>query len=209
MAYHGGMEQEQRILIQQQFIYGQLDIICATSAFGMGINKENIRFIIHYHLPLQIESYLQEIGRAGRDGDKSIAVLLYSQGDESLAYQLSEGELPAKEQIEFLASIIKDNKRNSVTITEKEEWRERAGFSEVQWRIVCDYLELIGGDEEKPFESLTGFIEKRLAYKRSKIALMMDMIHSEGCRRNSIINYFGEEVDKRKIVTNCCDPMWN
>ena len=66
-AYHGGMEQEQRILIQQQFLFGQLNIICATSAFGMGINKDNIRFIIHFHLPNQIESYLQEIGRAGRD----------------------------------------------------------------------------------------------------------------------------------------------
>src|SRR5690606_29381939 len=61
-AYHGGMEQEQRILIQQQFLYGQLQIVCATSAFGMGINKNDIRFIIHYHLPGQIESYLQEIG---------------------------------------------------------------------------------------------------------------------------------------------------
>ena len=68
MAYHGGMDQESRILIQQQFLHNQLDIICATSAFGMGINKENIRFVIHFHMPQQMESYLQEIGRAGRDG---------------------------------------------------------------------------------------------------------------------------------------------
>ena len=68
MAYHGGMDQESRILIQQQFLHNQLDIICATSAFGMGINKENIRFVIHFHMPQNMESYLQEIGRAGRDG---------------------------------------------------------------------------------------------------------------------------------------------
>src|SRR6185437_11113716 len=99
-AYHSGMEQEQRILIQQQFLHGQLNIICATSAFGMGINKENIRFIIHFHMPGQIESYIQEIGRAGRDGEKSIAVLLYCKGDEQLHYQLMDYELPNEWQIQ-------------------------------------------------------------------------------------------------------------
>ncbi|HZG72728.1 MAG TPA: RecQ family ATP-dependent DNA helicase, partial [Chondromyces sp.] len=64
--YHGGMDQDDRILIQQQFLHDELDVICATSAFGMGINKENVRFVIHYQLPSRLESYLQEIGRAGR-----------------------------------------------------------------------------------------------------------------------------------------------
>ena len=59
----------QEFLIQQQFLHNQLDVICATSAFGMGINKDNIRFVIHFHMPQQMESYLQEIGRAGRDGE--------------------------------------------------------------------------------------------------------------------------------------------
>lgn len=72
MAYHGSLEPTTRVLIQQQFIHNQLDVVCATSAFGMGINKENIRFIIHFHLPMQVESYLQEIGRAGRDGLPSV-----------------------------------------------------------------------------------------------------------------------------------------
>src|SRR5690625_5385315 len=66
--YHGGMEQIDRISIQQQFMNDQLDVICCTSAFGMGINKPNIRLVIHYHFPSQIESFIQEVGRAGRDG---------------------------------------------------------------------------------------------------------------------------------------------
>ncbi|PTY82567.1 hypothetical protein B5V90_19640 [Heyndrickxia sporothermodurans] len=57
-AYHGGMDREQRILIQQQFLHNQLQVICATSAFGMGVNKENIRFVIHFHMPYQLDSYL-------------------------------------------------------------------------------------------------------------------------------------------------------
>ncbi|MBR8646079.1 hypothetical protein KEH51_25865 [[Brevibacterium] frigoritolerans] len=68
--YHGGMEQEQRMLIQQQFISGQLKIICATSAFGMGVNKSDVRYVIHYHIPSTMEAYLQEIGRAGETGNK-------------------------------------------------------------------------------------------------------------------------------------------
>ncbi|MFP3472428.1 helicase-related protein, partial [Micrococcus sp. SIMBA_144] len=70
------MEQEERILIQQQFISGKLRMICATSAFGMGVNKEDIRFVIHFHFPSSIEAFLQEIGRAGRDGNNSVSVVL-------------------------------------------------------------------------------------------------------------------------------------
>src|SRR5699024_9562782 len=67
-SYHGGMEQLDRITIQQQFMNEQLDVICCTSAFGMGINKNNIRLVIHYHFPAQLDSFIDEIGRAGRDG---------------------------------------------------------------------------------------------------------------------------------------------
>ena len=98
------MDQESRILIQQQFLHNQLEIICATSAFGMGINKENIRYVIHFHMPQQMESYLQEIGRAGRDGKQSIAILLYSTGDEQFAFQLADSELPTPVQLDWLST---------------------------------------------------------------------------------------------------------
>src|SRR5699024_10174303 len=75
--YHGGLDTMDRLKIQQQLMNEQLDVICCTSAFGMGINKPDIRMIIHYHIPTQIESYIQEIGRAGRDGKESVSVLLY------------------------------------------------------------------------------------------------------------------------------------
>ncbi len=77
-AYHAGVAPIERFRIQNQFMNNELQVICATSAFGMGIDKNDIRYVIHYHLPSNLENYLQEIGRAGRDGKQSLAVLLYT-----------------------------------------------------------------------------------------------------------------------------------
>lgn len=80
-TYHADRSNEDRNAIQHQFLAGELDVICATSAFGMGINKLDIRFVIHYHVPGSLEEYLQEAGRAGRDGQQSVATLFYDHAD--------------------------------------------------------------------------------------------------------------------------------
>lgn len=100
-AYHADLDTETRFKVQQQFMLDQLDVICATSAFGMGIDKNNVRFVIHYHMPGDLESYWQEIGRAGRDGQQAIAILLYQVGDEQVAQFLSEASVPQPEEINY------------------------------------------------------------------------------------------------------------
>ncbi|MDP4083915.1 MAG: ATP-dependent DNA helicase RecQ [Bacillota bacterium] len=208
MAYHAGLDQEQRVLIQQQFIHGQLDVICATSAFGMGINKNNVRFIIHYHMPMQIESYLQEIGRAGRDGLPSIAILLYSEGDVELPLQLAEGEMPSKEQVDWFFSWLKNNNHGKIELFySNNDLRTIGGFSEIQWRIIEDIMKTLirieNMDVEKMHDLVNEYINKRLEVKRANIFKMKKWIDLNGCRRDYILDYFDEPI-KRNIPA-CCD----
>ncbi|MCJ7839431.1 ATP-dependent DNA helicase [Lederbergia sp. NSJ-179] len=193
-AYHGGMNQEQRILIQQQFLYGQLEVICATSAFGMGINKKNIRFVIHYHMPGQMESYIQEIGRAGRDGKDSIALLLYSTGDEMLPIRLIEQELPEEWQINAYYNLSAT--KNKLKIVEDLK------LTETQLRYL-DYYSNDFRDKQAIAGKVIEMRKIRQEIKLKKVWEMSNWIHTKECRRKKALIYFQESY--KQSPEQCCD----
>ncbi|MDR3240715.1 MAG: RecQ family ATP-dependent DNA helicase [Lactobacillaceae bacterium] len=99
MDYHAGLDNQDRYRIQHQFMLGQIDLVTATSAFGMGLDKADVRYVIHYQLSSDLANYLQEFGRAGRDGQTSAAILLYAQGDEFLQTAMINLTLPTEQAI--------------------------------------------------------------------------------------------------------------
>jgi RecQ family ATP-dependent DNA helicase len=99
VAYHAGMEDAERVRAQDEFMSGARQMIVATNAFGMGIDKPDIRFVAHYHMPGSIEAYYQEIGRAGRDGLPSDCTLLFNYADKRTQDYFIEGSYPPPEVI--------------------------------------------------------------------------------------------------------------
>ncbi|WP_404452877.1 RecQ family ATP-dependent DNA helicase [Virgibacillus necropolis] len=212
--YHGGMDTMDRISVQQQFMNNQLDVICCTSAFGMGINKKDIRLIIHYHLPLQLESFIQEVGRAGRDGEESVSLLLYSEHDYYLPVNLVKKELPQENDLKFvfqqLYGLYKQNKRLPYNIDQLEQLFH---ISEIQWRFLHYQFEnrgMIKGNQivyqkekwKHSFISIHNFINERLIMKEQKLREMIAWIKSDRCLREQL--YKGFQSDYTVPQASCC-----
>ncbi len=213
--YHGGLENEDRILIQQQFINGQLDVICCTSALGMGVDKQNVRYIIHYHLPGDMESYMQEIGRAGRDGLPAIAIGFSAPSDRELSARLIKGEIPDEQDIAAVFSYLRSHDKEAVPITAEETARllETCGISEIQWRFILYHLEMEQMYEGRSImpsqltgallDKINGRAKARFELKTAKLAEVEKWATSRDCRRSSLLSFFSQRPSGDAV--NCCD----
>src|SRR5205823_4818207 len=110
-AYHGGMETPVRHQVQERFMQGELDVVVATTAFGMGVDKAEIRFVLHYDHPPSLEAYIQEAGRAGRDGREAYAILLEHAQTQRTTRFIAQQGMPRRNVLEAYQQVLQDADR--------------------------------------------------------------------------------------------------
>lgn len=212
--YHAGMQQEERMQIQQQFLYNQLDIICSTSAFGMGINKSNIHLVIHYHIPTQLESFVQEIGRAGRDGEPSLSVVLYRKSEKQIPLRIIQNELPTLEETTIVCDYLQKLASEGGRLPSySEELAQKLQINEVNWRFLMFQLEhrniikdgvLESSPKkwEKTVTEITTFSRSHYLNKQQEVWKLINWMEGTTCLRTSLYSHFQESVQKKE--ENCC-----
>ncbi|MFE6166889.1 RecQ family ATP-dependent DNA helicase [Viridibacillus arvi] len=188
-AYHAGMEAEDRQFIQQQFLAGQLEWICATNAFGMGVHKDNVRQIIHDHIPSTVANYMQEVGRAGRDGQDALSILLYVPNDEDMTKFIVTEDLPQQRHVEQYAAYMQQGENPAIMLDQDQ-------ISETGFRVLSYWMQSLTPEEVQ---------QKLTAIRFSKVHQvdeMKELVTAEKCIREQLLHYFGQTLGEKP--DHCC-----
>jgi ATP-dependent DNA helicase RecQ len=227
VGYHGGMTDEARAKAQAQFISGASDVVVATNAFGMGIDRPDLRFVVHYDIPGSIEAYYQEAGRAGRDGEPARCELLFNYADMRTQEFFIEGSNPTREIVaRFYDALVRLCRRGPIEMPIAEIARAAAeGTNEMAAGSALSLFERAGLIQRdyrtgsrtyttrlmEPIKSLNELqIDfARLDAKRERdFAKLQEMIawaDTRECRHRFILKYFGdtEASERCNVCDNC------
>ncbi|ATB35410.1 ATP-dependent DNA helicase RecQ [Cystobacter fuscus] len=209
-TYHAGMSAPERDAVQTAFLGGRLDVIVATTAFGMGIDKADVRTVVHAALPASLEGYYQELGRAGRDGLPSRAVLLHGFIDRRTHEFFHQRDYPEPAVLERLYRAAREEPEP------KEALAARVRLESDVFDKALEQLWIHGGLELSPDESVrqgkpgwkTSYSAQR-AHKQAQLEHMARYAESHGCRMKHLVAHFGDVQDSGAACGLCdvCAPQ--
>ena len=208
-SYHAGMTAHSRDRVQTAFLSGRVEVIVATIAFGMGVDKPNVRTIIHTGLPGSVEGYYQEIGRAGRDGERSRAILLYSFADRKNHEWFHSRDYPEVGELERIFGALSPMPQADGQI------RKRLGMDEELFERALEKLWIHGGAQVDADGNVAlgagGWQRPYLAQRDHKLEQLDQIVRyaeSHGCRMLHLVRHFGDQEDSGEPCGICdvCVP---
>jgi DNA topoisomerase-3 len=208
-AYHAGLDGERRQRVQEAFLKGEVEVIVATIAFGMGIDKPDVRTVVHTALPGSVEAYYQEIGRAGRDGNASRAILMHSYADRYTHDFFYERDYPDPDELDRIFV------RLGPEPVEKQALARQVRMAAEVFDKALEKLWIHGGAVVDYAENVTrGEAGWRASYvevleqKRAQIDLTIRYAEGNECRMSSLVRHFGDLADAGSPCGICdfCAP---
>jgi ATP-dependent DNA helicase RecQ len=213
-AYHAGIESSVRERVQREFQSGKLEVVVATIAFGMGIDKADVRTVVHTALPASVEAFYQEIGRAGRDGLPSRTVLLHSFADRKMHEFFLERDYPPASDLARVAAVLTDEYLMPEPLA-RELKMDPSSFLKAIEKLIAQgaaSVDIAGNVRRVGRASANAAwvasYASQIAFRRAQIDRMVAFAETQQCRMTAIIRHFGDMADAHRPCGNCdfCSP---
>jgi ATP-dependent DNA helicase RecQ len=218
--YHAGLSSDVRTQTQSDFMAGRLKVVVATNAFGMGVDKEDVRAVIHYNLPASLEAYYQEAGRAGRDGLPAACTLLFAPKDQGLQEWLLKSDTPTAEDLRRVYDLLARTAKQGEVYLAPDELAQLTRLHPTRIRVILSELEQAGallhlGDQrgygnwkvlkpdKRALPERVKAIERRAQIRLRLLEAVLAYARLTTCRRQFILDYFGDTNPPE--ATHCCD----